>query len=82
MSSEEEKKKLYARAEMLEETQDLAQAVAEVLQGAQGAGVDPQAVIRGLPQSSTPGSPHEHWYCTVRDHGRITPEAREQEKSP
>jgi hypothetical protein len=43
MSSEEEK--LYARAEMLEETQDLAQAVAEVLQGAQGAGVDPLAVI-------------------------------------
>ena len=44
MSSEKEKK-LYARAEMLEETQDLAQAVAEVLQDAQGAGVDPQAVI-------------------------------------
>ena len=43
MSGEEEK--LYARAEMLEETGDLAQAVAEVLAGAQGAGVDPRAVI-------------------------------------
>ena len=35
---------LLARAEMLEETGDLAQAVAEVLTGAQGAGVDPRAV--------------------------------------
>jgi hypothetical protein len=43
MSSEEER--LYARAEMLEETGELAQAVAEVLTGAQGAGVDPRAVI-------------------------------------
>ena len=43
MSGEEEK--LYARAEMLEETGELAQAVAEVLQDAQGAGVDPRAVI-------------------------------------
>ena len=43
MSGEEEK--LYARAEMLEETGDLAQAVSEVLAGAQGAGVDPRAVI-------------------------------------
>jgi hypothetical protein len=36
---------LLTRAEMLEETGELAQAVAEVLQGAQGAGVDPRAVI-------------------------------------
>ena len=43
MSGEEEK--LYARAEMLEETGELAQAVNEVLAGAQGAGVDPRAVI-------------------------------------
>ena len=43
MSGEEEK--LYARAEMLDETGELAQAVAEVLTGAQGAGVDPRAVI-------------------------------------
>jgi hypothetical protein len=43
MSGEEEK--LYARAEMLDETGELAEAVAEVLQGAQRAGVDPRAVI-------------------------------------
>jgi hypothetical protein len=43
MTGEEER--LYARAEMLGETGDLAQAVSEVLTGAQGAGVDPQAVI-------------------------------------
>ena len=43
MSGEEER--LYARAEMLDETGELAQAVSEVLAGAQGAGVDPQAVI-------------------------------------
>jgi hypothetical protein len=43
MSGEEER--LYARAEMLDETGELAQAVAEVLTGAQGAGVDPRAVI-------------------------------------
>src|SRR5438552_3365734 len=43
MTGEEER--LYARAEMLEETGELAQAVAEVLAGAQGAGVDPRAVI-------------------------------------
>ncbi len=42
MSSEEER--LYARAEMLDETEELAQAVGEVLTGSQGAGVDPQAV--------------------------------------
>ena len=42
MSGEEER--LYARAEMLEETGELAQAVTEVLTGAQGAGVDPRAV--------------------------------------
>ena len=43
MTGEEER--LYARAEMLEETGELAQAAAEVLAGAQGAGVDPRAVI-------------------------------------
>ena len=43
MSGEEER--LYARAEMLEETGELAPAVSEVLAGAQGAGVDPRAVI-------------------------------------
>ena len=43
MSGEEEK--LYTRAEMLDETGELAQAVAGVLAGAQGAGVDPRAVI-------------------------------------
>ena len=43
MTGEEER--LYARAEMLEETGDLAQAVSEVLTSAQGAGVDPRAVI-------------------------------------
>ena len=43
MTGEEER--LYARAETLEETGELAQAVAEVLTGAQGAGVDPRAVI-------------------------------------
>jgi hypothetical protein len=43
MTGEEER--LYARADMLDETGDLAQAVSEVLTGAQGAGVDPRAVI-------------------------------------
>ncbi len=43
MSGEEER--LYARAEMLDETGDLAQAVAGILHCAQGAGVDPRAVI-------------------------------------
>jgi hypothetical protein len=43
MSGDEEK--LYARAEMLEETDELASAVSKVLTGAQGAGVDPRAVI-------------------------------------
>ena len=43
MTGEEER--LYARAEMLDETGELAQAAAEVLTGAQGAGVDPCAVI-------------------------------------
>jgi multidrug efflux pump subunit AcrA (membrane-fusion protein) len=43
MTGEEER--LYARAEMLDETGEPAQAVAEVLTGAQGAGVDPRAVI-------------------------------------
>ncbi len=35
---------LYARAEMLEETGELAGAVGEILAGASGAGVDPRAV--------------------------------------
>ena len=43
MTGEEER--LYARAEMLDETGELAQAAGEVIQGAQGAGVDPRAVI-------------------------------------
>jgi hypothetical protein len=43
MSGEEEQ--LYARAEMLDETGELAQAVTELLDGAQGAGVDPRAAI-------------------------------------
>jgi hypothetical protein len=43
MTGEEER--LYARAEMLEDLAELASAAAEVLQGAQGAGVDPRAVI-------------------------------------
>jgi hypothetical protein len=43
MSGEEER--LYARAEMLDETGELAQAIAGVLHGAQGAGVGPRAVI-------------------------------------
>src|SRR5437667_323652 len=36
---------LLTRAEMLEETGDLVQAVTGILTGAQGAGVDPRAVI-------------------------------------
>jgi hypothetical protein len=43
MSGEEER--LYARAEMLDELDEPASAVGEVLTGAQGAGVDPRAVI-------------------------------------
>jgi hypothetical protein len=43
MSGEEER--LYARAEMLEDLAELASAAGEVLAGAQGAGVDPRAVI-------------------------------------
>ena len=43
MGSEEER--LYARAEMLEDLAGPAPAVSEVLAGAQGAGVDPRAVI-------------------------------------
>jgi hypothetical protein len=43
MSSEEER--LYACAEMLEETGEIAQAVSGILTGAQGADVDPRAVI-------------------------------------
>ena len=43
MSGEDEK--LCARAEMLEETGELAQAVIGILAGAHGAGVDPRAMI-------------------------------------
>ena len=43
MSGDEER--LYGRAEMLEDLAELASAVGEVLAGAQGAGVDPRAVI-------------------------------------
>ena len=43
MSSEEER--LYARAEMLEDLAEPASAVGEVLTGAQGASLDPRAVI-------------------------------------
>jgi hypothetical protein len=43
MSGEEER--LYTRAEMLEELDELASAVGEMLTGAQGAGVDPRVVI-------------------------------------
>jgi hypothetical protein len=43
MSGEEERH--YTRAEMLEETGELAQAVTGILSGAQDAGVDPRAVI-------------------------------------
>jgi hypothetical protein len=53
---------LYARAEMLDETGELAAAAGEILSGASGAGVDPAAVI-GLrtavreldPAGGTPG---------------------------
>jgi mono/diheme cytochrome c family protein len=43
MTGEEER--LYARAEMLEDLAELTSAAGEVLAGAQGAGVDPRAVI-------------------------------------
>ena len=43
MSGDEEK--LYTRAEMLEDLDEPVSAVGEVLAGAQGAGVDPRAVI-------------------------------------
>ena len=43
MSSEEER--LYARAEILEDLAEPASAISEVLADAQGAGVDPRAVI-------------------------------------
>src|SRR5271165_4512053 len=43
MSSEEER--LYARAEILEDLAEPASGVGEVLAGAQGAGVDPRAVM-------------------------------------
>ncbi len=56
MSGEEEK--LYARAEVLEETGELAQAVSDVLAGAQGAGVDPRAVtsLTAALQTLDPGA--------------------------
>jgi hypothetical protein len=56
MTGEEER--LYARAEMLDETRELAQAVAEVLTGAQGAGVDSRVVISltGALQTLDPGA--------------------------
>ena len=56
MSGEEER--LYARAEMLEELDELASAVGEVLTGAQGAGVDPQAVtsLTAALQTLDPGA--------------------------
>ena len=49
---------LLTRAEMLEETGELAQAVTGILAGAQGAGVDPQAVISltGALQTLDPGT--------------------------
>src|SRR2546430_816437 len=56
MSGEEER--LYARAEMLDETGELAQAVSAVLQGAQGVGVDPRAVssLTAALQALDPGA--------------------------
>ena len=47
---------LYARAEMLDETGDLAAAVTAVLAGASGAGVDPRAVtgLRNAVQALDP----------------------------
>ena len=56
MNSDEER--LYAHAEMLDETGELAQAVTEVLTGAQGSGVDPRAVISltAALQSLDPGA--------------------------
>ena len=51
---------LLARAEMLEETGDLAQAVAEVLTGAQGAGVDPRAVTSLTAALRTHGEIRQH----------------------
>ena len=56
MTGEEER--LYARAEMLDETGELAPAVAEVLTGAQGAGVDPRAVtsLTAALQTLDPGA--------------------------
>jgi chromosome segregation ATPase len=56
MSDYEEK--LYTRAELLEELGELAQAVGEVLQGAQGAGVDTRAVtsLTAALQTLDPGA--------------------------
>ena len=56
MNGEEEK--LYARAEMLKETGDLAQAVSGILAGAQGADVDPRAVtsLTAALQTLDPGA--------------------------
>ena len=43
MSGYEEQ--LHARAEMLEETSELAAAVTAILDGASGAGLDPRAIV-------------------------------------
>ena len=56
MSGEEER--LYARAEMLEDLDEMASAVSDVLAGAQGAGVDPRAVtsLTAALQTLDPGA--------------------------
>jgi hypothetical protein len=72
MSSYEEQ--LHARAEMLEETGDLAAAVTTILSGASGAGVDPHAITglraaiaaldpAGSPPGHPAGSPGRHPGC-------------------
>jgi hypothetical protein len=67
MSGEEER--LYARAEMLEELAELASAVSEVLAGAQGAGVDPRAVISltAALQALDPGASTSYTAGSKRD---------------
>src|SRR2546430_16349306 len=80
MSGEEER--LYARAEMLDETGELAQAVTELLDGPQGAGVDSRAVISltaalqtldpGASTSYTAGSKEDRQNCSrLGTHGQI-----------
>ena len=66
MSGDEEQ--LHARAEVLDETSELAAAVTAILYGASGAGVDPHAIIslrtaiRALDPAAPPrlpgGQPH------------------------